>query len=88
MTKEELETIINFNETPELADIETPNQTLKRKLAEYAKEYPDQVKFLGSVDEFDRYLVPKKWIKVKPPRKMTEEQRAAAIERAKINFGK
>lgn len=88
MMREELETIISFNETPELADIETPNATLKKKLAEYMQEYPDDMKFLGSNNEFDRYLIPKKWIKIRPPRKMTEEQRAAAIERAKINFGK
>ena len=88
MTREELETIVSFNETPELADIETPNATLKKKLAEYLKEYPEDMKFLGSSGEFDRYLIPKKWVKIKPPRKMTEEQRAAAVERAKINFGK
>lgn len=88
MTKEELETIISYNETPELADIETPNVKLKNRLAECMKEYPNDMKFLGSNGEFDRYLVPKKWIKVKPPRKMTEEQRAAAAERARINFGK
>lgn len=88
MTREELETIVSFNETPELADIETPNATLKKKLAQYLEEYPDDMKFLGSQGEFDRYLIPKKWVKIRPPRKMTEEQRAAAIERARINFGK
>ena len=88
MMREELETIISFNETPELADIETPNATLKTKLAQYLEEYPDDIKLVSSNGEFDRYLIPKKWVKIRPPRKMTEEQRAAAIERAKINFGK
>lgn len=82
----EQETIINFNEEEKVASVYTFNKTLQRRLAKLAEQYPDDCKREfdtwqpeGSVD----YTVPKKWIKINPPKKVnfTDEQKAALAER-------
>lgn len=40
-TKYERETIINFNEAEDVASIYTFNTSLKKRLSNYSKEYPD-----------------------------------------------
>lgn len=55
---------------------------LKSKLLKYAESHPEECKILhinsdGSICAH----VPVKWVKVSPPRTMSEEQRAAAGER-------
>ena len=86
----EQETIINFNEEEKVASVYTFNKTLQRRLAKLAEQYPDDCKREfdtwqpeGSVD----YSVPKKWIKINPPKKVnfTDEQKAALAERLANN---
>ena len=86
LTREELETVISFNELPDcMADIETPNGRMIRMLEKARAEYPDEVVYLGrSAEGFERYQVPKKWIKIRAPRKLTEEQRAAIAEKLRV----
>ena len=81
----ECETIINFNESEKEAFVYTFNKSLQRKLERFAVEMPDECK---KADSFQpegsvEYVVPKSWIKVKPPVKMnlTDEQRAARAEK-------
>ena len=82
----EQETIINFNEEEKVASVYTFNKTLQRRLAKLAEQYPDDCKREfdtwqpeGSVD----YSVPKKWIKINPPRFVSDKQKASASERMK-----
>ena len=86
LTREELETVISFNELPDcMADIETPNGRMIRMLEKARAEYPDEVVYLGrSAEGFERYQVPKKWVKIRAPRKLTEEQRAAIAEKLRV----
>ena len=44
------------------------------QLKELAKEYPDAVKITRDEDWCMEADMPKKWVKIKPPRKLTEEQ--------------
>lgn len=83
LTNEERETIINFNERADSrADVETPCPRLKRQLAKCREDYPNDVEYLGTDAEgFDRYRVPKKWIKIRPPRILTEEQKQEIRDR-------
>nr|MBQ4456586.1 hypothetical protein [Clostridia bacterium] len=84
----EQETIINFNEEESTAQVYTFNRSLQTKLRKLSEERPEECR----IDPDERrtcggaaaaYIVPKSWVKVAPPRKvtMTEEQVEAARER-------
>lgn len=79
--KTERETIINFNEADDTASVYTHNRAIQNKLNKLRDEYDIEVADAG--DGWTEYMVPKKWIKVAPPRQVnyTDEQRAAMAER-------
>lgn len=81
----EQETIINFNEEEKEASVYTFNRALQRKLSRLAEEHPDECRRAKTWQpgESVEYIVPKKWIKVSPPKKVnyTDEQKAALAER-------
>ena len=74
---------INWIKGGKYAEITVPSGTaLKSKLLKYAKERPDEVNHV--VENKDGSMVchvPVSYIKVSPPRQVTEEQRNAAKER-------
>lgn len=82
LTRYEQETIISFNEQDSEAQIYSYNPKLKRQLEKLHAEHPDEVRNASltgvSSPEFAEYIVPKKWIVVRPKRKvhLTEEQKA------------
>lgn len=80
LTNYERETIINYNEEEATASVYTHNRALINKLKGLVKEYNLEVEQLESAYEF---TVPKKWIKVKPPRKVSAENREKMSQRAK-----
>lgn len=72
----ERETVILFNEAEKTADIYTHNPALKKQLAKLGATYPELVK----QETENRYggqmfVIPKKWIRVKPPRVLSPAQR-------------
>ena len=76
LTRVEQETIITFNEEERTAGVYTHNAALRRKLDALAADRPEECR----VERVGReYIVPKGWIKVKPPRVMSEKQRVAAL---------
>lgn len=84
LTKYEMETIINFNEEEQMAEVYTYNKSMKRKLEKYSKEKQEECKMvkIGNDNNAVKYLVPKKWIKIYPPRKtksLTEEEKQKRI---------
>ena len=87
LTREELETVISFNELPDcMADIETPNGRMIRMLEKARAEYPDEVVYLGrSAEGFERYQVPKKWVKIRAPQKISEERKERMRELGKLH---
>ena len=80
LTNYERETIINYNEADATASVYIHNRALINKLKKLVKEYNLEVKQLESAYEF---TVPKKWIKVRPPRKVSAENREKMSQRAK-----
>lgn len=76
----EQETVIVYNQAEKTAQVFTYNPTLQRKLAEYEKDNPE-VRLIRKGSGYKEYEVPKKWIKVAPPRKVSESQKKAAAER-------
>ena len=68
----ERETIITFNDAEKKASYYTCNKARMEQLKELAKE-----------DWCMEADMPKKWVKIKPPRKLTEEQYAELVRRGK-----
>ena len=81
----EQETICNYNEEEAEASVYTHNKALMNKLHRLADQYPDACKLIKTCHEGRavEYAVPKRWIKVTPPRKvsMTEEKKAEIAAR-------
>lgn len=91
LTKEEMETIIRFDETNAPSEIFTFNSTLKRKLHSLCEKHPDQFLYdkersekNGSGGEFFR--VPKRYIKVASPRVLSDDQKQKKREQARRNL--
>ena len=86
VTKEERETIVNFNEAEDTAVLYTYNNDLKKRIAAFAKKYPDLCKL--TVDDADfgsvTYEIQKSRVSIRLVAPYSEERRKAASERAKI----
>lgn len=79
----ERETNINFNNDQQAASIFSCQRHMQKRLEELAAEYPEEVTIKKAYDDDDGIIVevPKKWIKVRPPNKLTDEQRRKISER-------
>ena len=85
LTNYERETIISYNEAEETANVHTHNKTLRRKLEKLAADRPKECR-LEKVSRFYKavdYTVPKAWVRIYPPRQISEEQRVAMAEKLK-----
>lgn len=83
----EQETIFLFNEEEKTASIYTFNKSLQKKLAALAKERPEECyldKPQNTLDGAVEYIIPKKWIKIRASRILSDEERAVLSERAKL----
>ena len=81
LSKIEQETIILFNEAEEIAEIYTFNTALKNRLMKLAKTN-ERVRERTQKTDFDgskTFLVPKAFIKVNPPKKLSEETKRKYI---------
>lgn len=75
LTNVEKETVINFNEAEGIASIYTHNEALKRQLLELCQTRPGQVRQTAANGWGGlTFELPKKWLKVSPPRKPTPAQ--------------
>ena len=80
--KEERETIITYNEAEPVASVYTMNGALIRKLESLTESRPGEARRVKNhPDGAQEYEVPKKWIRVQPPRVLTDEQKAAMTAR-------
>lgn len=76
LTKTEQETIILFNEAETTASVYTHNASLLRLLQDLCQSYPAQAN--QSADNHYGGLtfeIPKKWVKITPPRVLSEAQK-------------
>lgn len=80
LSKEEQETIICYNEGSQTASVYTHNAALRHKLEQLAQERPDDCRLeqTGHNGEAVDYIIPKRWVKITPPRVASEAQKAAA----------
>lgn len=85
----EQETNINFNAESDQCVIYTAYHPMIRKLEKLMEQYPDEVKLVCKTDDDIQVELPKKWVKIKPPREMSEEQKERLRELAKtVGFKK
>lgn len=80
LSREEQETIICYNEAEQQASIYTHNMALRHRLERLAAERPEECRLEKTSHEGQAvdYIIPKSWVKVKPPRVASEAQKAAA----------
>lgn len=82
--KEERETIITYNEAEPVASVYTMNGALIRKLEGLVESRPGEARRVKTYpDGAQEYEVPKKWVRVQPPRVLTDEQKATMAARLK-----
>ena len=67
LTKVEQETIVLFNEAEATASVYTHNAALQRILLELCQSHPAQAGLT--------FEIPKKWVKIAPPRALSEAQK-------------
>lgn len=80
---DERETIINFNDEEEIANLYTCNRSMMTKMDKLCKSNPD----IFQLDEYDEssktYLFPKKLVSIRRPVKLTAKQKEARKNNAK-----
>ena len=85
----EKETVINFNEAERTASVYTHNAALKRQLLELCQTYPEQVRQTADNGWGGlTFELPKKWLKVSPPRKPTPAQLEVLTRMTQKRLGK
>lgn len=74
---------IEWTKKDDYAGVTVPSGTaLKNKLLRYAEDRPNEVKIVALNQDGSAFIkVPVNWVKISPPRKVSEEQREAAGER-------
>ncbi len=83
LSRYEQETIINFNADEKMATLYTRDPAVMRKVDTLVIEYPDTFKCIGETDIDKTYEMPKSAVSYRKPRRLSEEQRMAARNRAK-----
>lgn len=83
LSRLEQETIIVFNEQKTTAKVDTCNKKMQRELQKLAEERPQEVK-RGRCGEYAQtFEIPKKWVKIRANRILTEEQKEEVKRRFK-----
>ena len=86
LTKYEKETIILFNEGEDTASIYTFNAGLKKRLALFAKKYPDLCRLDKTYEQGGvSYVLDKSRLSIRLQPPYSEERRRKASENAKQN---
>jgi hypothetical protein len=83
LTKYEQETIYNYNQEEKTASCYTHDAALIRRLDRLV-ENGEAITIDKQGDGWREYTFPKSWIKVRPPRKLSDEQRREMANRMKF----
>jgi len=82
LLKCEKETVILLNDAEKTASISTSQDWMKRRIKKLAQE--DENIKITKEDKYTLFAeVPKKYVRISIPRKLTDEQKIAAAERLK-----
>lgn len=86
LTKYEMETIYNYNQEEPLASCYTMDKALIRRLDALAQKHKE-ITIVREGEGVREYTFPKKWIKVRAPKELSDEQRENMAKRARERFG-
>lgn len=81
LTRQEQETVINFDNSSQTASIYTASPQLVRRLEALAAAYPEYYRLTGQTEVSKTYSCDKKLITLRKPRKQNEAHREWASER-------
>ena len=83
LSRYEQETVITYNEEEKTAGVYTHNKALLRRLDKLAQERPDECRLEKARPDGRSadYIIPKAWVRIRPPRRMSPEQKARCAER-------
>ena len=85
LSRIEQETIINFHEAEGMASVCTHNAALKERLSGLCRDHPSQVRQTADNGRGGlTFELPKKWLKVTPPRVLSPAQREV-VDRMNAN---
>lgn len=80
------ETIVGYVDEDSYASFTSAEKKWINKILKLKAEHPEQVDIKAYPEDNQGYIyahLPKKWLKVSPPRQISEEQKVAAAERLK-----
>ena len=83
ISREEQETIVNYNAAEQTATVYTRDKTVMRRLDALKDAYPDTYKLIGQTDIDKTYEMPKSLINFRKPMSISAAQREAASKRMK-----
>lgn len=82
LTKYEMETIMDYNQAEKRASCFTHDPALIRRLDRLTQKY-EAITVCRKGEGWREYLFPRSWIKIRPPRQLSDEKRAELAERMK-----
>ena len=80
------ETVVGYIDADDYASFTSAEKKWINKILKLKAEHPDKVDIKAYPEDNQGYIyahLPKKWLKISPPRQMSEEQRAVMAERLK-----
>lgn len=84
MTRYEMETIINYNQEEKTASVYTCDKALIRRLDRLCEESTEIT--VEKEDEYSKsYILPKKWVKVRKPRQLSDELKEKLASRMRAS---
>ena len=81
ISREEQETIVNYNAAEQTATVYTRDKTVMRRLDALVIEYPEYYRLIGETDTDKTYETPKSFVSYRKPRQLSDEQRASIVKR-------
>ena len=85
ISRQEQETIVNYNAAEQTATVYTRDKTVMRRLDALVMDFPDHYRLIGETDIDKTYEMPKSFVGYRKPRQLSMMQREAARTRLHQN---
>ena len=83
ISRQEQETIVNYNAAEQTATVYTRDKAVMRRLDALIIDFPEYYRLIGETDIDKTYEMPKSFVSYRKPRRLSDEQREAARSRAR-----